>query len=113
MGQRRRRVRVAPIAIDKAGHRRRTVAGTERDGESAAVVLKLRFAIAVPDDDQLRSFVSGSRVGKLGPHAVDDRGRPLGERYGPAGLRNVGSHGRKIQRTRGRRFARVRFPRAL
>jgi hypothetical protein len=44
------RVRVTPIAINEARHRRRAVASTERDVERPAVVLEPRFPVAVPND---------------------------------------------------------------
>jgi|SRR5450631_118543 hypothetical protein len=58
--QRRRRVRVAPIAIDKAGHGRRAVAGAEPDAERTAVVLELRLELAVPNDDDARALTAKS-----------------------------------------------------
>ena len=65
----RRRVYVAPIAIDKAGHRYRAVAGAEMDAERAALVLELRLAIVVPDDNDPRAPAHRSRVGDEPAHA--------------------------------------------
>jgi hypothetical protein len=83
---------VAAVAIDKAGHSRRAVAGAEPDNERAAVVLEMRLAVAVPNDDDPRALARSSRVREIPAHAGDDRLRPLRERQGLSGQRNLGSH---------------------
>jgi hypothetical protein len=75
---RRRRVRVAAVAIDEARHRLR-LSSAERDDERAAVVDEVRFELAVPDDDGPRALAHRSRVGQIPAHAGDDRLGPLGE----------------------------------
>jgi hypothetical protein len=62
-------VNVAPIAIDEPGQGGEAVAGAEPDHERAAVVEELRFAIAVPDDDQPRALVDSFRVRHITPDA--------------------------------------------
>jgi hypothetical protein len=64
---------IAPIAIDENRHRDGRVAGAERDAERTAVVLELRLAIAVPDDDDPRALARSSSVGQIAAHAGDDR----------------------------------------
>jgi hypothetical protein len=57
------------IAIDKAGHGRRAVAGAEPDAERAVVVLEVRFAAAVPDDDVPVSLVRRADLRDARPDA--------------------------------------------
>jgi hypothetical protein len=66
--QRRRRVRVAPIAIDEVRHRRLHVAGGKRDDKRTAVVDELRLALAAPDDDGPRALAHRPRVGQIAAH---------------------------------------------
>jgi hypothetical protein len=89
---------VAAVPIDKARHGRRAIAGPEPDTERAAVVLEVRFAPAVPDDDVPVTFTRRPDLGDARPDAGDDRLRPGIEGHSRPGRRDLGAHARQIQR---------------